>query len=516
MTYKLYFDDRWEKSSGGYICSHTTSDIDLTEIESTNNDHLGFYAYVVETDRGVIAGVDHIRSIPLFYATVSDKLYLSNDSDWIVNQLSEHERSKLINTEYELAGYVTGRDTRHPKIKQLLPGEKLYWEDNKLEIISKSAFTYSKQRKQKSVQDAVEVAEGAVKRLIEYANGRQIVIPLSGGLDSRLIAGLIEKNGYQNVFSFTYGRTDTPEVSIAEQRAASLNIEWEHIRYDHEKWKQWYRSEHREQLYDINDNIKSIPHIEMGPALVQLKADSLVDTDAIVVPGHTGDMISGGHFPKSLYIQDCVSRSDIADLILKNHYSLDEIPDGMKTKLKQRIIKKLDVSNSLAPDLAYEAYESWDFRNRQAGFIINSMRAVESSNFDWYLPLWDKDLMNFWLDVPVKQRLNKKLYKKAVSEVWGEATKEDEQTSLITDRDVDPKTESILTKTKRNVSKSPINKVLKPIYDRYIIPRTHYHAHPLGWYGIVPHDCFKRIYQRDSTINTFLSKDILEKINLEG
>ena len=511
MSYNIYLDDRWQETSTGKVCSHTPHDIEVTEVKPTT--YPGFYAYVSETGSEVTAGVDHVRSIPLFYAVNDGDLYLSNNDDWISRQLTQQEKTELIDLEYKLTGYVTGYETRHPEIKQLLPGESLHWENNKLSIRNDNKFEYSGGEK-KNVEEAKKVAKATIQRLIEYANGRKIVIPLSGGLDSRLIAGLLVQQNYQNLLAVTYGRQNTAEVTIAEQRANALGIDWKHIEYNHKTWREWWESENRDHLYDLNDNLTVIPQIEMGPALTQLSDNSAISSNAVIVPGHSGDMIAGGHLPEKIYKSNNADTKNVVEMILKKHYSLDTIPPRMRPKLEQRVTDQLDISDPINTIQACEAYEAWDFRNRQAGFIINSMRTVEASDFDWYLPLWDQEFMDFWLSVPLKQRTNKKLYSKVVTDLWTEITEEDVQSATKTEHSVDNTEKSLLYYTKKAIQRSPAEPVLRPLYDRFVISHTHYNSHPLGWYGVVPKKAFRQEYTKDAHINKFLAKNILGDISI--
>jgi asparagine synthase (glutamine-hydrolysing) len=52
------------------------------------------------------------------------------------------------------------------------------------------------------------------------------------------------------------------------------------------------------------------------------------------------------------------------------------------------------------------------FNERQAKFIINSVRAYEFFGYEWRMPFWDTELINFFLKVPMKYRINQDLYKK--------------------------------------------------------------------------------------------------------
>lgn len=74
----------------------------------------GFYSYIEEKDDTVTATVDHIRSIPIFYAITNGNLYLSDNIDWIAQQLPP-ATSSIAETEYELTGYVSGL-TQHENL----------------------------------------------------------------------------------------------------------------------------------------------------------------------------------------------------------------------------------------------------------------------------------------------------------------------------------------------------------------------------------------------------------------
>ncbi|WP_269848621.1 asparagine synthase-related protein [Methanosarcina horonobensis] len=56
--------------------------------------------------------------------------------------------------------------------------------------------------------------------------------------------------------------------------------------------------------------------------------------------------------------------------------------------------------------------EYFDSNERQAKFIINSVRVYEFFGYEWRIPLWDAELMEFFLRVPIEHRINRNLYKK--------------------------------------------------------------------------------------------------------
>jgi asparagine synthase (glutamine-hydrolysing) len=57
-----------------------------------------------------------------------------------------------------------------------------------------------------------------------------------------------------------------------------------------------------------------------------------------------------------------------------------------------------------------DAMEKWDWQERQAKFICNSVRVYEFYGYDWWLPLWDTEFMKFWEHVPLELRKGTALY----------------------------------------------------------------------------------------------------------
>ena len=68
-----------------------------------------------------------------------------------------------------------------------------------------------------------ERLEAGFQRMLGSLKKNQpLLIPLSGGYDSRLIACLCKKSGLENVTCFTYGREDSFEVAISKKVASAL------------------------------------------------------------------------------------------------------------------------------------------------------------------------------------------------------------------------------------------------------------------------------------------------------
>lgn len=78
--------------------------------------------------------------------------------------------------------------------------------------------------------------------MLRRIGNREIVVPLSGGLDSRTIVYYLKKLGCKNVICLSYGRKSSFEVKISKQVAERLGYKWILCEYTAQKWKDLYSS----------------------------------------------------------------------------------------------------------------------------------------------------------------------------------------------------------------------------------------------------------------------------------
>ena len=217
----------------------------------------GFYAVVRQTPGLLMAAVDHIRSIPLFYGQKEDRLFLADDAEWVRQQVGDHKMDPLARDEFQLAGYVTGQDTLFPNVKQLQAGECLVVRENadNLQVTTQRYYrflhTEPTEYDEKSLRDELDQkALDSVQRLVDYAGGRQIVVPLSGGYDSRLIVTLLRRLGYENVLTFTYGVKGNKESQYSKRVADALGLKWQFVEYTSDLWRAAWQTDERWQYQE--------------------------------------------------------------------------------------------------------------------------------------------------------------------------------------------------------------------------------------------------------------------------
>lgn len=78
------------------------------------------------------------------------------------------------------------------------------------------------------IQSMLEQAyEESMSRLVGFLNGRQDVLPLSGGHDTRLIAYCLKNlpgGGDDNIITYSYGKVNNEEYALSEKVAEALGI----------------------------------------------------------------------------------------------------------------------------------------------------------------------------------------------------------------------------------------------------------------------------------------------------
>lgn len=385
----------------------------------------GFYAWVRQSGTTLLAGVDHVRSWPLFYGQADGLLYLSDSAEWVRQQVGDTSIAQMAREEFLLAGYVTGRETLYPNVKQLQAGEYLEARarDGVVEVTTQRYFRFW--HIEPVAYDEVALRQGleeatrnAIRRLTEFAAGRQVVVPLSGGYDSRLIVTMLKELVYDNVLCFSYGVPGNKEAQYSREVAKALQYEWVFVEYSASLWRQAWRSPEAEIYRRRSSNHVSLPHVQDWLAVKQLLEQKAIGSNAIIVPGHTGDFVAGGHIPAFVFKHRRHTENAILESLVENHLSnmpkagmaLAEV-DALHGRLRDRIDSAFDGSSVEAANL----YELWDWQERQSKYIVNSVRVYDHFGLEWWLPLWDLDFVRIWETVPLQLRQERAWYKKWVN-----------------------------------------------------------------------------------------------------
>ena len=387
---------------------------------------VGWALAVVGHDGSVFAACDRVRSIPLLYHTSHDSLILAARIEDILSQLDEQEIDPASVLEFITFGCVTVDRTLVKNIYQMQPGEILKFNSNQNPRLSlKRYFLYFpteySSESFSSLQDELEaIFERCFRRLASQLNGEPIFIPLSGGLDSRLVAAMLKKVGYENVICFSYGRYGNAESKISESVAQSLGYRWEYIEYTAEMWGQWIQEERMKSFWQYCANGISLPSIKQLPAATAiLERFNLTPSDRyLFFPGYCLDFPAGSLVTYAIDNKQSLDQNFVTEILQVNSYlpkiNLTSVSAELQSELYRRIESTVLMKNSHQAD-SIAAYEKWIFENRAIRFAVNTLRIHDYLGARWRM-LWDNPITDFFLKVPLEFRYGKKLYASVLQE----------------------------------------------------------------------------------------------------
>lgn len=417
---RLIFSDRWQRANipGGELIyrgnqqaaqaiAQAGGSIEkITQILSA----LKHYSCGVVTDGDTtIAWCDHIRAWPLFYR--EDNQSIASEAVKLLDAKEGFKHDGVSALELVTSGYVTGRHTLHADIKALQPGELLVCKNGRMETVK--WFHYIPEpdntiQGQAAQQDLGICLDNIFSEVIKRSNGRPIWIPLSGGLDSRIILCKLHELGYRNINTFSYGPRFNFESYYARKIARKLNIPWQFVPVSNKQARAMFTSPERLAFWNNAQNLKATPSMREYSAIVRLHEQKIMPNDAIIINGQSGDYITGNHISALWKTESDVEK--LFPALLKKHYALFPhllTPENIKALTKR--IKETIPEKALSQ--GWIAEEVWEYEGRQVCLVINGQRIYDELGYDWELPLWEKSLVDFYEPIPFDQKFGQKLYK---------------------------------------------------------------------------------------------------------
>lgn len=382
-------------------------------------DQTSHFAAIVERPEAILAFVDHCRTIPIFYAGANGTATVSNSAHAVKSALSLRTADQTAALEFAMAGYVTGGETVLEGLHQLQAGELLYWEKTAAAPTLERYYVYLPEQIRHEPIDELTVELAAVTdrvmgRVIDRANGAPIWVPLSGGLDSRLIICKLTELGYDRLQTFSYGPQGNHEAKIAKTVAERLRVPWLFVPTGMAEARQFFASETRQQFWSFADGLSTVPNPQDLFPLITLRQQGRLPDDAVLVNGQSGDFITGGHIPAAL-VGGNPSFADFFDCLIDKHFSfwrsLKTPANLAALEAKLRELLGLGETDTLTADQFAAYFEWWEWQERQSKYVVHGQRIYDFLDLAWQLPLWDSELMRFWQNVPIPLKLEQTLYR---------------------------------------------------------------------------------------------------------
>lgn len=399
IFFKGYFYDTNNKLFQGievieYFRSIKTKQEFIKKVKAIN----GSFLIILKINDIALVAVDRIRSIPIFIYQSGTNIHISDDIRIFRSQYNDIDSDALAIEQIRLSGYTLGNRTGLKNVKQLCSGEYCIVNGNEINIRKYYVHWHGNYLKLNSEQIKERlniISDNVFSRLINSADGRQIVVPLSGGYDSRYIVCWLKKLGYENVCCFTYGNRNNIEARVSKRVAETLGYKWYCVDYSMYTWRNVFGDEWN-GFFKYAGQLSQLPHEQDLYAVKYLVDAGIIEKNAIVVPGYCGDVLGGSFlYPPNKVVDYTIK--DLLNKIKKRHFCYSyNWEDG----IVQSILDSFCLNKINCLDEYNNIHEEWLAENRWSKYIVNAVRGYEYQGLTWRLPFWDNELVEFWYRIP--------------------------------------------------------------------------------------------------------------------
>lgn len=362
----------------------------------------GSFTIIIKKNEEMIIISDKVNSFPIFYKLSNNDGAISDDCEELVGgdtKLIQFNLDQLI-----FAGYVIGNETIYENIFQTRASEILSLNNNKY---YRSTYFYLVNSSDEDFglgfyhRKYLNVINNIGLRLVNGAENRQLLLLLSAGYDSRLIANMLHQHNYNNVIAVTYGVRDTFEKDSAQKVANKLGFEWHFIEYSNEQIRKSISKMDFIEFAKFSANGTSRPHIQDIFVIDKLLNDKVIDSKTIILNGNRPRIYI------SKYVNETEKLMNLSKLEIIDHLiNSDFITNDKKIKLNLRN----KVEKELFEGSVIDQLDDWNHKEFISKFLFNLTRNYNFFRLEYRVPLLDDELVNFIKDLPLHYKQEYQFY----------------------------------------------------------------------------------------------------------
>ena len=330
---------------------------------------------------------DWLASNPVFYNEITGKIS-HNINEVIDFRNIEFHPEGLCN--YLDYGYSVFEQTPLKNIKFLRHSSEVSFDNNKIKVNYFDDIAEKAIGKETHEDDVLNLLEKNVRKWESSVEG-EIILPLSGGYDSRLLAYLIKDK--KRIRAFTYGFSDNQEFSHevvkAKKISEILQIDWEFIPlgFFHKFLDEW------DNMFGISTHAHGMYHFEFYSAL-----KSKISGGNPFLSGIIGDAWAG-----SLKYDDMNSYRNLISLAINGYMNADS--SFCKLKSDNTILEKYYSENiKKIQDKRYQVIESMRLKIILLCYLF---KVPTYFGFKPWSPFLDSEIALAMLNLPTERRKNR-------------------------------------------------------------------------------------------------------------
>ena len=369
----------------------------------------GIFTVIIKKENNIYIASDTSRAFPLYYKTSSNNLLISDDIS-VILQESKQTICKISEISFLDTGHTLGKNTLFENIFQTQSNEILIFERNKVLESSFYFGTIVQKFNKEDLTSSIELGrttfDQVFKKWTKSLEKNQVVVPLSGGFDSRLITSMLKKFNHPDVLCYTYGKKNNIEVKHAKNTAKQLGFKWVFIEYNTELIKDYLSSSTFLNYCHYTGSYSNMPFLQEYFAVKYLKEKNIIKNNAIFVPGHCGDALGGSRH--NIVIPSDLTSKNVAESIYKARFKKNYKYSSL---LIEKISEQLDeYSKNFKSTEPISVFEDFDNKDRYTKLVFNTSNVYNYFGYKHIFPLWDKELLSFFMDISPKAKKNNLLY----------------------------------------------------------------------------------------------------------
>lgn len=424
LTVVPHLSTRWTADDRGGFLRVTPGTVLPSPVKASSLRRSGeLFSAVLVTDDEILLLTDHLRSWPLFYAVRGDAVHVGEDAFSVADALGARTLEAGAAAEFLHTGFVLGDRSLLRGVHQVPAGTTV-----RIDRVTGAVSRRLERRLRLREPEFEDVdsftrafsgaLDGAMTRLYERADGRVIALPLSAGLDSRLLAALLARDGYPHVQTFTYGLPGNAEARASARIAESLGLPWRQVSHTPDQLRRAWTDPSTTSFLREASGGASLPHIQDWYAMQALTADGTLPRGSIVIPGHTvvssakDEPLRHGRRP---------TPAAVVHALEPWHFALrSRSARAVRLPSVVHELQEFFTEVSLLGDRrsTMDAVRWFWQRERQSKYILNSMRGYEHVGLEWALPMHELSMWEVYESAPDAAISSREWYRAMTEQIY--------------------------------------------------------------------------------------------------
>ena len=198
------------------------NDISIREytLETSSGDYLKFWI----KENELVVDIPFLLLDNIFYIRLNSSVYFVRK----IADIAEHLVVDIhANTSLSKLGFLPHAQTQFKNVEILCSYLRYRFKNEKIAI--KPSFNFAVKSTESSVEELMTLLRQAFVKQLKKVKCNKIVLPLSGGMDSRLLLDLSLKTKDLDLKLFTVGTSGCGDVRLAQKISKSIGLSNKHI-----------------------------------------------------------------------------------------------------------------------------------------------------------------------------------------------------------------------------------------------------------------------------------------------